>query len=85
MPGEWDLDNVLLNWGRNEPDWALLDPTNDHLQQKSRLDITFPLHRAPCNFQSWGRRWISVASGMEIKRGHHSNSLTYTVSDLRLY
>ncbi|MED6209390.1 hypothetical protein PIB30_054191 [Stylosanthes scabra] len=20
MPGEWDLDNTLLNWGRNEPD-----------------------------------------------------------------
>ncbi|MED6147688.1 hypothetical protein PIB30_046073 [Stylosanthes scabra] len=20
MPGEWDLDSTLLNWGRNEPD-----------------------------------------------------------------
>ncbi|MED6183113.1 hypothetical protein PIB30_035037 [Stylosanthes scabra] len=26
MPGEWDLDSTLLNWGRNEPDVGLAGP-----------------------------------------------------------
>ncbi|MED6181325.1 hypothetical protein PIB30_018263 [Stylosanthes scabra] len=50
MPGEWDLDNTLLNWGRNEPDMALLDPTKDHLQQKSRCDITLPFAQRNVQF-----------------------------------
>ncbi|MED6205880.1 hypothetical protein PIB30_021838 [Stylosanthes scabra] len=28
IPGEWDLDSTLLNWGRNEPDVGLAGP--DH-------------------------------------------------------
>ncbi|MED6183256.1 hypothetical protein PIB30_036242 [Stylosanthes scabra] len=26
MPREWDLDSILLNWGRNEPDVGLAGP-----------------------------------------------------------
>ncbi|MED6120694.1 hypothetical protein PIB30_023309 [Stylosanthes scabra] len=29
MPREWDLDNTLLNWGRNEPDMGPTGPNKE--------------------------------------------------------
>ncbi|MED6145082.1 hypothetical protein PIB30_021736 [Stylosanthes scabra] len=65
MPGEWDLDSTLLNWAEMSQTWALLDPTKDHLQQRSRRNITPPFHRGPCNFQVWG--------GVDISGKRHGN------------
>ncbi|MED6218156.1 hypothetical protein PIB30_024338 [Stylosanthes scabra] len=85
IPGQWDLDSVLDNWGRVEQTWALLDLIRDLLQQKSRHDTTLHLHRGPCNFQVWGGRYHGSKRHGNKKGSSFSNSLTYTLSDLRLY
>ncbi|MED6207093.1 hypothetical protein PIB30_032674 [Stylosanthes scabra] len=59
IPGVWDLDSVLQNWGKNEPDVGSAGPNQGPPLQKSRHDTTLHLHRGPCNLQVWGDRYHS--------------------------
>ncbi|MED6164902.1 hypothetical protein PIB30_094563, partial [Stylosanthes scabra] len=52
IPGQWDLDGVLNNWGKIEPDMG--PAGNDQgppPQQQTKHYTTSQLHRGPCNFQ----------------------------------
>ncbi|MED6195927.1 hypothetical protein PIB30_042399 [Stylosanthes scabra] len=68
IPGEWDMDIVLQNWVEMSQTWTLLDPTKDHLEQKSRRDDVISL--SPCTED---RAIFKCGKGVDINGKRHGN------------
>ncbi|MED6153785.1 hypothetical protein PIB30_105372 [Stylosanthes scabra] len=54
IPGEWDLDSVLKNWGKVELNMGPAGNDQGPPPAETKHRTTAHLHRGPCNFQVWG-------------------------------
>ncbi|MED6162254.1 hypothetical protein PIB30_068637, partial [Stylosanthes scabra] len=56
-----DLDGVLNNWGKVEPNMGPVGNDQGPYQKQTKHRTTAQLHRGSCNFQVWGGRYFAMA------------------------
>ncbi|MED6177153.1 hypothetical protein PIB30_095287 [Stylosanthes scabra] len=65
IPGQWDLDNVLNNWGKVELNMGPAGNIKDPHQQQTKHHTTAHLHRGPCNCHVWGGKYFAMMATRE--------------------
>ncbi|MED6174892.1 hypothetical protein PIB30_073241 [Stylosanthes scabra] len=62
IPYQWELDRVLNNWGKIEPDMGPVGNDQGPRSQQTKHYTSSHLHRGPCNFQVWGGEYFAVTA-----------------------